>query len=82
VRKAMTAGEDPGSPQVVARYAAARRPDVLSRELVIDLANRTLLSDLLPVQSLRAAGLHLLGAIGPLRRLAMREGLTPSWRSR
>ncbi len=82
VRKAMTAGEDPGAPEVLARYAAARRPDVLSRELVIDLANRTLLSDFLPVQSLRAAGLHLLSAIGPLRRLAMREGLTPSWRSR
>jgi 2-octaprenyl-6-methoxyphenol hydroxylase len=30
---------------------------------------------------LRAAGLHLIGALGPLRRLAMREGLAPSWRS-
>ena len=46
----------------------------------IDIANRSLLSDLLPMQSLRAAGLHLIGAIGPLRRLAMREGLAPSWR--
>ena len=26
-------------------------------------------------------GLHLIGALGPLRRLAMREGLAPSWRS-
>jgi len=82
VRKAMISGEDPGAPQVLARYAAARRPDILSRTLVIDVANRSLLSDLLPVQSLRAAGLHLIGAIGPLRRLAMREGLAPSWRSR
>jgi 2-octaprenyl-6-methoxyphenol hydroxylase len=24
--------------------------------------------------------MHLLGAIGPLRRFAMREGLTPTWR--
>jgi 2-octaprenyl-6-methoxyphenol hydroxylase len=82
VRKAMISGEDPGAPEVLARYAAARRPDVLSRTFVIDVANRSLLSDLLPVQSLRAAGLHLIGAIGPLRRLAMREGLSPSWRSR
>jgi 2-octaprenyl-6-methoxyphenol hydroxylase len=82
VRKAMISGEDPGAPQVLARYAAARRPDVLSRTFVIDVANRSLLSDLLPVQSLRATGLHLIGAIGPLRRLAMREGLAPSWRSR
>jgi 2-octaprenyl-6-methoxyphenol hydroxylase len=33
------------------------------------------------MQSLRAAGLHLIGSIGPLRRLAMREGLAPSWRT-
>jgi 2-octaprenyl-6-methoxyphenol hydroxylase len=44
------------------------------------MANRSLLSDFLPMQSLRAAGLHLIGSIGPLRRLAMREGLAPSWR--
>ena len=35
----------------------------------------------LPMQSLRAAGLHLIGSFGPLRRLAMREGLAPSWRT-
>jgi 2-octaprenyl-6-methoxyphenol hydroxylase len=32
------------------------------------------------MQMARAAGLHLLSGIGPLRRLAMREGLSPSWR--
>ena len=80
VRDAMTAGEDPGSPQVLKRYESARRVDVASRTFAIDIANRSLLSDLLPVQSLRAAGLHLIGSWGPLRRLAMREGLAPSWR--
>jgi 2-octaprenyl-6-methoxyphenol hydroxylase len=80
VRDAIAAGEDPGAPPVLRRYAAARRPDVLSRTFVIDVANRSLLSDLLPVQSLRAVGLHAIGSIGPLRRLAMREGLAPSWR--
>ena len=64
------------------RYRSARRADVASRTFAIDIANRSLLSDFLPMQSLRAAGLHLIGAIGPLRRLAMREGLAPSWRSR
>jgi 2-octaprenyl-6-methoxyphenol hydroxylase len=39
------------------------------------------LSAFLPMQSLRAAGLHLIGSVGPLRRLAMREGLAPSWRT-
>jgi 2-octaprenyl-6-methoxyphenol hydroxylase len=80
--RAMASGEDPGSEQVTKRYDSTRRSDVLSRTFVIDMANRSLLSDFLPMQSLRAAGLHLIGSIGPLRRLAMREGLAPSWRSK
>ena len=80
VRDAIAAGEDPGSPLVLGRYASARRSDVASRTLVIDIANRSLLSGFLPMQTARAAGLHLIGSIGPLRRFAMREGLAPSWR--
>jgi 2-octaprenyl-6-methoxyphenol hydroxylase len=81
VRDALAAGEDPGSAAALGRYASARRPDVMSRTFAIDLANRSLLSAFLPMQSLRAAGLHLIGSFGPLRRLAMREGLEPSWRT-
>jgi 2-octaprenyl-6-methoxyphenol hydroxylase len=80
VETALGAGEDPGAPQVLRRYDSARRADVASRTFAIDIANRSLLSDFLPMQSLRAAGLHLIGGFGPLRRLAMREGLAPSWR--
>jgi 2-octaprenyl-6-methoxyphenol hydroxylase len=80
VRNALAAGEDPGSSSVLNRYASARRPDVMSRTFAIDIANRSLLSAFLPMQSLRADGLHLIGSFGPLRRLAMREGLAPSWR--
>jgi 2-octaprenyl-6-methoxyphenol hydroxylase len=82
VDDAQATGSDPGAPSVLERYHQARRADVASRTFAIDLANRSLLSDFLPVQSARAAGLHLIGAFGPLRRLAMREGLAPSWRSR
>jgi 2-octaprenyl-6-methoxyphenol hydroxylase len=78
--QAILSGEDPGSPQLLKRYDSARRADVASRTFAIDVANRSLLSDFLPMQSLRAAGLHLVGSFGPLRRLAMREGLAPSWR--
>jgi 2-octaprenyl-6-methoxyphenol hydroxylase len=81
-REAMLQGEDPGSLPVLSRFNSARRTDVASRTFAIDLANRSLLSDFLPVQTLRAAGLHLIGALGPLRRLAMREGLAPSWRAK
>jgi len=80
VGQAVERGEDPGAPPVLSRYQAARRPDVTSRTWAIDIANRSLLSDFVGVQTVRAAGLHLLGTIGPLRRLAMREGLAPSWR--
>lgn len=79
VRDAIAADSDPGASGVLQRYDFARRADVLSRTFIIDAANRSLLSDFLPMQSLRAAGLHLIGSIGPLRRLAMREGLAPSW---
>jgi 2-octaprenyl-6-methoxyphenol hydroxylase len=82
VGDAINSGEDPGTPQVLKRYDLARRADVASRSFVIDMANRSLLSEFWPMQSLRAAGLHLIGSIGPLRRLAMREGLAPSWRRR
>ena len=77
---AISLGEDPGSPAVLARYQSARRADVASRLIAIDVANRSLLSDFLGMQSLRAAGMHLLGSFGPLRRLAMREGLAPTWK--
>ncbi len=78
--EAIAAGQDPGADDVLKRYDRARRPDILSRTFAIDIANRSLLNDFLPLQPVRAVGMHLLGAIGPLRRFAMREGLTPTWR--
>ncbi len=62
------------------RYARTRRADVFSRIFAVDMANRTLLSDFLPAQALRAAGMQVLNSVGPIRRFAMREGLSPSWR--
>ncbi|WFU37520.1 UbiH/UbiF family hydroxylase [Bradyrhizobium sp. CB82] len=76
----IAAGRDPGADEVLKRYDRARRPDILSRTFMIDMANRSLLNDFLPLQPVRAIGMHLLGAIGPLRRFAMREGLAPTWR--
>jgi 2-octaprenyl-6-methoxyphenol hydroxylase len=77
---AMRAGEDIGAAAVLARFERARRSDIASRTFAIDMANRSLLSDLLPVQLMRGIGMQLLGSVGPLRRIAMREGLSPSWR--
>lgn len=66
---------DPGSPAVLSAYERRRRPDITARTVAVDLLNRSLLSDMLPAQLARAAGLALLDAAPPLRSLFMREGL-------
>jgi len=77
VAAARARGADPGSDEVLSRYHAARSSDVLTRQVSIDLLNRSLLSDFLPPHALRGAGLHLLANIKPLRELVMRAGLGP-----
>jgi 2-octaprenyl-6-methoxyphenol hydroxylase len=71
-------GRDIGSDDVLAAYEKMRRADVSSRTLAIDLLNRTLLTDFLPVQGLRGLGLYMIDRIGPLRRAVMREGVQPA----
>ncbi|MCQ4629715.1 UbiH/UbiF family hydroxylase [Shinella sp. CPCC 100929] len=59
------------------RFDRKRQADIRTRTMSVDLLNRSLLSDFLPVQFLRSAGLHLLSALGPLRSIVMREGIEP-----
>lgn len=68
---------DPGSEAAMRAYDSRRRPDILARSGAVNLLNRSLLSDMLPAQLARSAGLGVLGAFGPLRALFMREGLRP-----
>jgi len=68
---------DPGGAQVLAAYDFKRRPDILARSSAVNLLNRSLLSDMLPAQMARSAGLGMLGAFSPLRAFFMREGLRP-----
>jgi 2-octaprenyl-6-methoxyphenol hydroxylase len=75
VAEARMANDDCGSPAISARYGSRRRADVTITRTAIETANRTLLSDFLPAQALRAVGLGALADIGPLRRFAMRAGL-------
>ena len=67
-----------GLPSALIRYDDLRRADVGSRTFAVDLLNRSLLSDFLPVQGLRGLGLYLVDRIGPLRRAVMREGVAPA----
>jgi 2-octaprenyl-6-methoxyphenol hydroxylase len=78
VAQAYRAGRDPGADEFISRYAEMRRADVTSRTLAVDLLNRSLLSDFLPLQGARGLGLTLLQHVGPLRRAAMREGVAPA----
>jgi 2-octaprenyl-6-methoxyphenol hydroxylase len=71
-------GADIGSPELLARYDRMRRLDVTSRTMAVDVLNRSLLSDFLPVQGARGFGLYLLDRIAPLRRAVMREGVEPA----
>jgi 2-octaprenyl-6-methoxyphenol hydroxylase len=68
---------DPGAPQALATYDLKRKPDILARSSAVNLLNRSLLSDMLPAQMARSAGLGMLGAFSPLRAFFMREGLRP-----
>lgn len=68
---------DPGSAAALAAYDSRRRPDILARTGAVTLLNASLLSDMLPAQLIRSAGLSLLGGSGVLRGFFMREGLEP-----
>jgi 2-octaprenyl-6-methoxyphenol hydroxylase len=70
-------GGDVGGADLADRYDGLRRRDVTGRALAVDLLNRSLLSDFLPVQGARGLGLFLMERIGPLRRAVMREGVHP-----
>jgi 2-octaprenyl-6-methoxyphenol hydroxylase len=71
-------GGDVGAPDVLTRYDALRRADVKSRTVAVDLLNRSLLSDFIPVQGARGLGLYLIDRIAPLRRAVLREGVAPT----
>jgi 2-octaprenyl-6-methoxyphenol hydroxylase len=79
VADALAAGGDIGAPGVLEAYGRMRRTDITSRIWTVDLLNRSLLSSAPPLQALRGLGLHILKNVGPLRRLAIREGLGPSF---
>jgi 2-octaprenyl-6-methoxyphenol hydroxylase len=66
---------DCGAAAVTEPYRRNREPDARLRMEAVRMVNGTLLSDLLPSQLARGAGLFALAHVPPLRRLLMREGL-------
>jgi 2-octaprenyl-6-methoxyphenol hydroxylase len=70
-------GRDLGGTELLDAYARARRLDVMTRTLGVDLLSRSLLTSLPPLQAARGIVLHGLKALPPFRRAVMRIGLTP-----
>ena len=58
-------------------YATNRARDIQLRYTAVMTLNRSLLSDLLPVQAVRGIGLAVLGRVPALRGFMMREGMEP-----
>lgn len=73
--EAIGAGSDPGHSGVLDTYARERRADIAKRDLMVGIANQSLLTGFLPAQMLRSAGMHLMNASGPLRRFVMRQAI-------
>jgi 2-octaprenyl-6-methoxyphenol hydroxylase len=78
--EAFARGQDPGAPALLAAYDKARHSDARPRQIAIDLLNRSLLADFLPLDAARAFGLWALAALPPLRREVMRRGVALSER--
>lgn len=59
-------------------YSRTRMSDVAMRTAGVDVLNRSLLTDLLPVQAGRFVATEMMARFGGLRRAVMRAGLAPS----
>lgn len=68
-------GTDPGEDAVLQHYIRSRRLDIAARTFGVDLLNRSLLVDFLPLQAARAAAIGLAGMFAPVRGLLMRLGM-------
>ncbi len=71
------ADNDPGSDEVLAEYDRRRASDVRGRTRFVDFANRSLMSEFLPLHAARGLGLYLANQSGMVRRALMRQGLGP-----
>lgn len=68
-------GGDIGCDAVLDAYTAARKGDVSTRTTAVDLMNRSLLADVLPINLARGFGVHVLRALPALKRQVMAVGM-------
>lgn len=72
---AMSKNEDLGSAKIMDEFNTNRRRDVATRTGAVDMLNRSLLTEFLPIQAVRGLGLFALANIPVLRKFAMRQGM-------
>jgi len=60
--------------EALQKFDRDRRRDVKTRTMAVDLLNRSLLADYIPVDFARGAGLMAIANIKPLRQFIMRRG--------
>jgi 2-octaprenyl-6-methoxyphenol hydroxylase len=77
VADAKRVGGDVGDSELLEAYERRRRPDIRARALAVEIMNRSLLSEFLPVHALRGLGLELASRFDFVRRALMRQGLGP-----
>jgi 2-octaprenyl-6-methoxyphenol hydroxylase len=77
VADALAQGRDPGGVETLEAYAQARRIDIMTRTLGVDVLSRTLLTTFPALQAARGIALYGLNTLSPLRRAVMRIGLAP-----
>jgi len=71
-------GGDIGGAGALEAYHRARSSHVAARSMTADALNRSLTSNLLPLDLARGLSLHMLAAFPTLRRSLMRRGLEPA----
>lgn len=81
VGEAHLRGHDAGADATLDEYRTRRQFDILVRVVAVEAANRTLLSNLLPVQIARTVILHALNEVAPFRRFALRQAIAPDTHS-
>ena len=77
IAELVAAADDPGSDEALREYDRRRAGDVRGRTRFVDFANRSLMSDFLPLHAARGLGLYLANRSGIVRRALMRQGLGP-----
>jgi 2-octaprenyl-6-methoxyphenol hydroxylase len=75
LEQARANAKDIGDAAILKTYGAARRGDIALRVNGVDVLNRSLLTEFLPVDLMRGAAFLAFSMIGPLRRALMREGV-------